>query len=125
MGSAIKSLQAAGKEVIVVGPAPSAGEDNSACVERLLTGALMINAPVRCEMGRAAYDAGAASIDAFLGRLNHMFGVRIVQLRDALCDAQVCHTVIDGVPVYRDSWHLSYPGSEKVFEILARKGVTW
>nr|WP_245150906.1 SGNH hydrolase domain-containing protein [Pseudomonas fluorescens] len=49
----------------------------------------------------------------------------VIRLSDALCDETLCRTIVDGVPMYRDSGHLSYVGSAKIFDILSNAKKLW
>ncbi|MNJ75924.1 hypothetical protein D3C81_1586920 [compost metagenome] len=46
----------------------------------------------------------------------HSLGAKVVYLSDFLCDEKSCKTFMDGVPIYRDSGHLSTVGSIKLYE---------
>lgn len=57
--------------------------------------------------------------------IENTYHIKIIRLSDAICDANNCRAIIDGVPMYRDSGHLTYVGSAKAFDELAKAGKLW
>lgn len=120
IGATIHSIQAMGKNVVLFGPPPSVGEDPSECLERKIEGKVLL-AGVCSIDSKAAFRFDAA-VNEFLDKSAERYGVQIVRISDALCSGDNCITERNGVPVYRDSGHLSYVGSKVVFNLLRSAG---
>lgn len=114
----VQPLLAAGKRVIAIGPPPSTGLDMGACVERVLRGMPVFGNQSRCALERAVVDETDTATKAFLQAASDRFSVEVVNIADVLCDTELCQTIIDGVPLYRDTGHLSRQGSVTVMNRL-------
>jgi hypothetical protein len=124
-GATIAALQATGRKVVVIGPPPSVGDDNVKCMERVLSDKFVLGDNRDCEVAYGAYEAGNRSVAELLDYVGQTYGVQVIETSRALCSDGFCRTVIDGVPIYRDSGHLSYRGSETVFDRLAGMNGLW
>ncbi|MDA9392528.1 hypothetical protein WN73_18510 [Bradyrhizobium sp. CCBAU 45394] len=114
----IERLKSAGKEVVVVEPPPGVDKSNLLCSERAAAGKMTY---YQCDQSAPLFHASSSGIEQLMQSASQA-GATIVRLADGLCNQVVCHTLIDGVIVYRDSGHLSYDGARKVFDILAARG---
>jgi hypothetical protein len=114
----LTQLQQAGKRVIYLHNVPELPLDVRTC----LRSALFLGAAIEqdCSMDRREYEARnrqhRALVDAVLKDFKQ---VRSVDLADALCDAQRCYALRDGIALYSDSNHLSERGSQYVMRRLA------
>ncbi|MBZ8138438.1 acyltransferase [Rubrivivax gelatinosus] len=118
----VAAVRAAGKRVSVVAPLPATGFDVGACLERQASGRMMFGRK-NCDIERQAYERAAAPVLELLRRVEAA-GVRVVRPERVLCDAKLCRTSLDGVPLYRDKAHLSYAGSVALvprLELLERR----
>lgn len=125
LGRTIQALQNAGKEVIVISPPPAVGEENLTCMERLLSEKFVFGSNPRCEVDYGMYTRANAGVIALTNNIEQTFKIRVIRLSQAVCNEQVCQSILDGVPLYRDSAHLSYSGSEKIFEQLSNSHQLW
>ncbi|WP_363156477.1 acyltransferase family protein [uncultured Hyphomicrobium sp.] len=116
----IHRLRLAGKHVVVVAPPPGVDEENLVCNERLATKRVASYAN-QCEQSAELYFAGSVGVGRLMDSASKA-GAAVVRLSDVTCNETVCHTLIDGVILYRDSGHLSYDGAKKVFDILSEAG---
>lgn len=107
----IEALRGLGKRVIYVAAPPVAGFDLGVCMERRLTGKLMLGPFTSCDMPLAAYKRWSLPLHGFLRRLNTEAGVDILDFDAALCADDVCRASADGAIIYRDDGHFSYEGS--------------
>jgi peptidoglycan/LPS O-acetylase OafA/YrhL len=124
----VTDLMAAGKSVIVVTPPPGAAEGQVICSERVIAGKYMVidgrfmaGSPTHCSSSSPTYRAHSASIDSLVGAAVEA-GAKNIRLSDAICDEQLCHSVVEGVALYRDPGHLSYAGAKKVLDRLSDGG---
>lgn len=125
LGNTIKALQDLGKEVLVIGPPPSVGNDNVSCMEQILSGKLQTKDYSSCGIPTTTYRQGNAGVIKLLDFIESTYRVRTIRLSDAICDVDNCRAIIDGIPMYRDSGHLTYLGSAKAFDDLANAGKLW
>ena len=125
LGNTIETLQNLGKEVIVIGPPPLVGDDNIVCMERRLSGKMLLPDKSFCGISLDTYRRTDAGVIELLDVIEKKYKVKVVRLSSALCDKKVCRTIVDDVPMYRDSGHLSYEGSAKVFDDLANANRLW
>ena len=120
IGATILAIQAMGKTVVLFGPPPSVGKDPSECLERKIEGKVLLAGV--CSIDSKAAVRFDAAVNEFLDKSAERYGVQIVRISDVLCSGDNCITERNGVPVYRDSGHLSYVGSKIVFDLLRRAG---
>ena len=119
LGRTIQALQQAGKEVILIAPPPAIGNQNVSCMERVLAKKFVFGNNPKCEVNFHDYLQDNAGVIALTENVEEKFKIHVIRLSDALCSQQVCQSILDGVPIYRDSVHLSYLGSDKVFKQLS------
>ncbi len=111
----VDALRKAGKKVIVIAPPPETGADFGRCVERRIQRQWALGASEGCDFAQASADTRQQNVRKLMRRLDEN-GVPVIDLRPALCTAGLCQTMIDDVPIYRDSGHLSHGGSELLAE---------
>jgi hypothetical protein len=116
----VRTLVAAGKDVVIVGPVPEMGFDAGRCVIMSAAAGRSLDA---CDVARANVEARQAYVTSMLDQMRAL-GARIVDPRAVLCDAVTCHGSIDGAPAYRDDNHLSAAGAARVVARMA-EGVAW
>ena len=123
LGKTIDSLRLLGKEVIIIAPPPSVGNENITCMQQKLANSS--NSTSDCVIPLKNYKEYNAGVLELMSAIENKYAVRVVRLSDALCDEAFCRTIVDEVPIYRDSGHLSYAGSAKIFDILANAKKLW
>lgn len=104
-------LRRAGKKVIVIAPPPLTGTDFGRCFERSVRGLRTLGVLDGCVFPESIADEYQREVLELLRRLDEN-GVPVIDLRPALCEGGMCRISIDGLPIYRDSGHLSVAGSE-------------
>jgi peptidoglycan/LPS O-acetylase OafA/YrhL len=102
-------MAAAGKRLVIVSPPPRTGLDLGLCYMR---SRLMGLAPNSCDFPQ--------TVDLIHNPLPHDLLQRlelrapVIWLKDLLCQSGICRTYLDGVPLYRDTGHLSVAGSARL-----------
>ncbi len=117
-------IRALGKRVILISAVPQAGFDVGQCWERRLGGLPSVAAAPDC----AIVAANAHPRFAWTARLMDAFargGTPVVRLDRAMCGAHGCATAWGGVPLYRDSSHMSATGSALFGRRLALGETLW
>ncbi len=110
----IHELEAVGLRTILVGPAPGDPDTGGNCAERILAqDAGVVDEKTMCSRPVAEHRESQASVIAMLADIEARTGAKVVRLDEVLCD-EVCVSILDGVPVYRDAIHLTYSASEAV-----------
>ena len=95
-----------GREVLFVSPTPSNGRDLGKCVfKRNMFGGDV----EECSFRRSEYSATTQQALAVSEKIKPH--VNTLMLTDLICDEKMCHSSVGGVPIYRDSGHLSYAGA--------------
>lgn len=107
----VAAVRALGKRVVLVAPPPARGYDIARCHDRIAEGKPMVPALTSCDFSIASYRAYRAPNLAFLAEVERRGIVPIFRFDAALCPGGQCVTVMDGTLLYRDSGHLSVPGS--------------
>ena len=100
-----------GREVLFVSPTPANGRDLGKCVfrKKMFGGDLD-----DCSFRRSDYSDDARR--AFRVTDNIKKHVNTLLLSELICDDNDCATSHNGVPLYRDSGHLSYEGAKIIGE---------
>ena len=102
----VKEVNKLGREVLFVSPTPSNGRDLGKCVfKRNMFGGDVED----CSFRRSDYSAPTLKALAVSEKIKPH--VTTLMLSDLICDEKMCHSSIGGVPIYRDSGHLSYAGA--------------
>jgi hypothetical protein len=104
-----RALQDAGKSVVLIGPPPESRTDKSICVERHSTSIKATDCAIAKTDLVGAYAPHIRAIKDLERK-----GFRVIWIDKALCPGQVCRTHNKGVPLYRDTSHLSVYGSIEV-----------
>lgn len=105
----IRSLKDAGKIPIIVSPPPRSGFNAGACLEREDRRLTILRSD--CTIPIRDYQQFDPSMDQALIEIAEKSSVRILALRDLLCDNKHCKTRVDGKYAYRDAGHLAVEGS--------------
>lgn len=105
----IKSL---GKQMVIISPTPRSGSDIGQC---LLRAAIFGEPSSVCDFARAKSLAQFGKQYKLLKDVSKV--VPVVWLDDFICPDGVCHAMLDGAFVYRDTGHLSIEGGR----LLGRK----
>ncbi len=105
----IKEIESLGYNVVLVSPPPTNDSDLGKCVLRKVT----FHQSVReCDFLKTDWLKTRGSTISFIQRLETK-GVNVIWLDDLLCE-KYCLATMDGVALYRDSGHLSVPGSRLI-----------
>ncbi|GAB4203243.1 MAG: acyltransferase family protein [Tibeticola sp.] len=114
----IVGTRALGRRVVLVAPPPAAsGVDFGRCLELRAAGKLILGADrPDCSIDEAKYRAQAAPVHALLRRVSREADVPIFWPDEFLCRDGTCVVELDGVPLYRDTGHLSVVGSRLLGE---------
>jgi len=115
----ISAISQRGKEVIFIRSTPDFSKDiTEICIKRFSGDSLKQD----CSIPRSIFDARRQSEDRLLSRLIQDFpNLKIFDPYDVLCSREECFLVLNGMPLYRDSFHLSVYGSGLVGKALVHK----
>ena len=116
LGRTVSALRAMGKKVVIVSPPPSAGFDIGRCIERLKSSLPTWNAPQNCSISVSSFHETYGKVNSMLRDTSRIYDVPVIWLSDYLCDVKNCKIFYNDIPIYRDSGHLSYSGSEAIFK---------
>jgi len=111
LAGTIAQIRTLGLKVIIIAPPPSSGFNVGACLERLQEEKLILGAPQDCIIDEKDYRERRSRVLAFLNRIENEGNVSVIRFDALLCDGTKCRTTLEGTPLYRDSAHLSDPGS--------------
>jgi hypothetical protein len=115
MRTTVQRLHRMGKRVVVVARPPSAEKNVGECLAQRLSSKLVLGeASGRCAIPVAEYRAIHRKMLSFLSRLPAEANVPTLSFDRDLCDVAWCVATLHGVPLYRDSGHLSKAGSEEL-----------
>ena len=102
----VKEVNKLGREVLFVSPTPSNGSDLGKCVfKKNMFGGEIED----CSFRRTEYSMTTQNALAVSEKIKPH--VNTLMLADLICDEKMCHSSVGGVPIYRDSGHLSYAGA--------------
>lgn len=102
-------LKGRGKRMIFVAPPPQNGESLGLCFVRKR----IFGQPFEeCNFERDEITARNVAITRILKRIET--SVPVIWFDDFLCDQVICKTSFDKISIYRDSGHLSVPGSTEL-----------
>ncbi len=100
-----------GSTPVLIKGNPTFGFDVSSCTLNNLRFALDKN----CHMERDDYDEKFREWSRFVEGLQEQFGqLVVVDPAMVLCDEHLCYSELDGIPLYKDSGHLNYEGSQLI-----------
>lgn len=114
------ALSGAGKNIVVVLDNPVLPYDPKLCVARPFR---ISKADDRCSFPRSQFDAIPAysEYNALAKKIAREFpAVKLVDLTDLFCDAEICRLSIGGKLMYQDQSHLSWEGSRYVAPYLMK-----
>lgn len=118
----VRAAQAAGKQVILLGPTPRAPFDIGACNARLLSGRPVLTHP-NCTLTREMIEPEASTINRAFAEIGSRTGATVVLPSEFLCDRRQCLTMLNGVSLYRDDGHLSVAGSRLLAERMGLRAL--
>ena len=102
----VEEVNKLGREVLFVSPTPSNGRDLGKCVfKRNMFGGDVED----CSFRRNEYSVTTQNALSVSEKIKPH--VTTLMLADLICDDKMCHSSVGGVPIYRDSGHLSYAGA--------------
>ena len=102
----VDALRRTGKKVVIVSPPPGTGKDLGVCFKNITFRNLPQNI---CEFSKSKYSRRTKNTYKLLKSIEAT--VPIIWLDKFLCSGDVCSIIADGIPIYRDSGHLSKSGS--------------
>ena len=120
LSDTVDKIRSTGAHVVIVGPTPRSGWDTGHCLLRTLIENL---SEERCNFQRNTTNRSTELLDSLSGQ------VPIYALADIICGGEMCQATADGIPIFRDTAHLSKEGSAhlgkkyhwaSVFEAMAR-----
>ena len=111
----VEALRRGGKRVVIIGQTPEMGFDASRCVSMQNASGKPLDV---CDRARSDVDVRQESLSGLFASLERA-GAMVIDPRDVLCDARLCHGAIDRLGLYRDDNHLSATGSALVARQIA------
>lgn len=112
----VEMVRKAGKKVVVLAPPPADGSEIGACLERKARRTITFVELSTCDLSLREVRAYRKPVRNMLKRVARDADVDVIDLYNFFCDATTCKTEIDGIPLYRDSGHLSVDGARLVGE---------
>lgn len=107
--SSIKEVESLGYKVVIVSPPPTNDSDLGKCVLRKAT---LHQAVKDCDYRKSDWFKIRGNAIRFIKRVENN-GANVIWLDSLLCK-KYCVATMDGVALYRDSGHLSVPGSQLI-----------
>lgn len=111
--STVNKLLASDKIPIIVSPPPRSGVNIGECLEREATNRLLFRES--CDISFSDYIREDGDVILTLKNISLETGAQIIWISDFICNTSVCQTKKDGVPLYRDTGHLTINGSRVLF----------
>lgn len=108
----VENLRVIGKKVVLIAPPPSSGFDIGACLERQLSGKVLLGRLNGCVIDKAEYQFKRADVLIFLDAITSAADLSVIRFDPWLCKERTCDTLLDGTMIYRDAGHLSVAGSK-------------
>jgi peptidoglycan/LPS O-acetylase OafA/YrhL len=108
----VEKLKAIGKKVVIMSPPPNNGENIGDCISKAARFGV---SPSKCDFDIASFSGPTREGYKFLKSIQDI--VPIIWLDELICINGVCKVTEDGLPIYRDTQHLSKAGSS----LLGRK----
>ena len=105
----ISKLESSGKKVLIISPTPStrANYDPARCSLNALKRSI---SPEICFFNKKDYSKKTINGYNLLKAVES--NARILWIDSLICEENICRTIIDGQPIYRDNGHLSAYGSD-------------
>ncbi|WP_428334221.1 acyltransferase family protein [Novosphingobium sp.] len=107
----VAAVRAMGKTVVLIAPPPAAGFDIARCATRLKERKPVADMPGGCDIPVAQYRHLRAPNLSFLAEVERRNIVPVYRFDPSLCHDGRCETTEKGTLLYRDSGHISIPGS--------------
>lgn len=107
----IRTVQAAGKIPVIIGPTPVAVFDVGACLRRETAGRLVMR-PDKCTVDTR--DVTTLAIERDLREVSAQTGAKLLLPSDLFCHRGSCATRIEGKMIYRDRGHIT-PAASRYF----------
>jgi peptidoglycan/LPS O-acetylase OafA/YrhL len=111
-----EAVRALGRRVVLFAPPPADQFDVARCLDRVRAGQLLLPRRGHCNFSRSSYEVYRYPILEFLRAVEERDLLTVVTFNTALCGSGNCIAELDGVLLYRDSTHLSRPGSRLLAE---------
>lgn len=122
VGETISRLQSLGKKVVFYAPPPAYDFDLGRCLQRKMEGLPVLPTSASCDFKRSDFETYKGYLRTFVSELEAS-GLKVLRFDDVICDTNLCHAAIEGVPLYRDEAHLSIVGSRLLGTKLPLDGV--
>lgn len=110
----VEAVRRAGKRVVILAPPPANGTNIGACWERKARAKITFVEVPSCDLPYDSVKETRAITFEMLDLVAAQADVSVIEIYDFFCDQLVCKTEIDGIPLYRDSGHLSVDGAKLV-----------
>lgn len=114
----VSRLRTAGKQVVFVSPPPRNGRDLGSCYSKAVRFSINVGS---CDFLLRDVSDRYLWAEKFLRDVERF--APVLWLSDLTCQGGLCKTSMNGIPLYRDSGHLSVDGSEmlgKEFDLMAK-----
>ncbi|WP_414430018.1 acyltransferase family protein [Alcanivorax sp. IL3] len=114
LSETVKKIISHGSIPVIIKGSPVFGHDISRCT---LNNARFGNTE-SCEMPRQGFDMKSSDWNDILNDLMTTFDeIIVIDPSLVMCDEHFCYSELSGVPLYKDSGHLNYKGSELIGEL--------
>lgn len=107
-------VKSRGRTFAVIAPPPADGSDIGTCLEQQASGLIRFSKKPGCDMDRAKVDEYRKGTRDMLARAAELGSFKIIEMADALCDANRCVSTLDGTFLYRDAGHLTVEGAKAI-----------
>lgn len=113
----VRRFRKAGKEVLLLAPAPSSGRDLATCNSRREAGVPLVGGE-GCTISRADDTSRHGSLYRTLLELSQRMGIAVVWPASSLCAEGLCRTRLGESVLYADRSHLTVAGAAHVARSL-------
>jgi hypothetical protein len=114
LANSVKLIRDSGKKVVILAPPPADGSDIGGCLERAGRFKVTFGPARSCDLRLADVKRVRKPVSQMLEMTAKEADVAVIDVYDFFCDKTICHTEIEGVPMYRDAGHLSVDGARLV-----------
>lgn len=108
----VEKVRELGRRVVIVAPPPSADFNVGKCLERFVSGKIVLGPSAACFISAAGDHRATEGVLALLAQVGREANVSVVSFDEQLCVGGRCKTLIGDTLVYRDERHLTHAGSE-------------
>jgi hypothetical protein len=112
----IDGIREYGLRVVIVAAPPHAAFDISRCLERKMRSLLSYGGDPSCRIDQREMDRINQPLKIFLSKVQSQLGVSVITFESALCEAGMCNTVLNRVPLYRDDAHFNNEGGKALIK---------